>query len=108
MDLLASTSSLYEKVCQDEQIHLRPEEAVESFFGKADDGFVFVERSVEHKRDAGQVAELFDQSMITRIGFLVNRLQSPGSVDMNNGRNHVPIFGTNLEHFHHERDVVVG
>src|SRR5437763_17086677 len=103
MDLLASTFSLYEKVSQNEQIHLRPEKAIERFFGIADDRFVFVERSVEHKRDPGQVAEMFDQPIIARIGSLVNRLQSPGSIDMDNSRDHVPIFRADLENLHHER-----
>src|SRR5947209_13637106 len=59
-----STFSLDEKVSQDEQIHLGSKKAVERFFRIADDRFVFVERSVEHEWDAGQVAEMFDQPII--------------------------------------------
>ena len=45
--------SLDEKAAEHEHIHSGAQEAIERFFGAADDGFVFVERSVEDEGDAG-------------------------------------------------------
>ena len=46
------TFSLHEEATHDQNIHLRTEEAIERFFGPADDWLIFVKGSVEHEGDA--------------------------------------------------------
>src|SRR5205823_3075836 len=77
MDLLDLIFSFQEKIAQHEQIHFRAQETIERFLGVANDRLVFVERSVEHERDAGEIAKVFDQPVITRVGFFVDGLQTP-------------------------------
>ena len=78
MDLLHAYSEISvprdPEISDHEQIHFRAKEAIERFFWIADDRFVFVERSIQHKRDARQIAEMFDQPIIPRIGFFVDGL----------------------------------
>lgn len=45
--------SLNAEIPEHEQIHLRAQKAVERFFRITNDRFVFVERRVQHHRDAG-------------------------------------------------------
>jgi hypothetical protein len=47
-----------EEAAEDEDVHIGAEEAVEGFFGAADDGFVFVEGGVEDHGDGGEGMEL--------------------------------------------------
>jgi hypothetical protein len=58
------------EISEHQDIHLGAEETVERFFRIADNRFVFAKRSVAHKRDAGEVAEMFDQAIIARDWFL--------------------------------------
>ena len=45
--------------------------------------------------------------MIERIGALGHCLQAAGAVDMGDCGDQRPFFGADLEHLHHEGDVVV-
>jgi hypothetical protein len=47
----------HKKTPEHEEIHLRAEKTIERFFGAADNGFVLVERGIEHERDAREFME---------------------------------------------------
>lgn len=47
-----SAFSLKQEAPDGEKIHFRAQEAIERLFRPADDGFVLIERGVEHERDA--------------------------------------------------------
>ena len=66
--------SFQEKAAQSEHIHLCPQKAIERFLGITDDRLVFIKGGVEHHRYAGQLAENFNQAVITRIRFFVHGL----------------------------------
>src|SRR6202171_6699786 len=71
-----------EEVAEDEGVHLSAAEAVKSFFGAADGGFVVVEGSVEDDGNAGEIFEGFDKLPVTRIGFVSDGLQAASTVNV--------------------------
>src|SRR5437763_15485839 len=64
------------KIFQNENVHLGAQKTIERFLRITDNRFVFVKRGVEQEGDAGQIAKMFDQTVITRVGLLVDSLQS--------------------------------
>src|SRR4030095_6836688 len=65
-----------------QHVHFGPPEAVNGFFGLADNRFVFVKAGIEHDRDAGFALECFDQVVVERIFLARHSLQPTCVINM--------------------------
>jgi len=63
-----ATSTCNDYIAQNQFIHFRPEETIQCFLRLADHGLVLIKGSVEYHRYARQIAEAFDQLVISWIG----------------------------------------
>jgi hypothetical protein len=55
-------------ISQNQPIHFRPEETIQCFLRLTDHGLVLIKGRIEYHRYARQLAEAFDQLVISRIG----------------------------------------
>ncbi len=60
----------------DENIHVRPQEAIEGLFRVAHYRFIFIKRGIEQHRYTGDPIEFADQLMIKWVIFLANGLKA--------------------------------
>ena len=86
-----------------EHIHLRPEKTVNRFLGTADDGFVVVERSIQHHGHAGEIAEFPDQPPVARVGLLRDRLEAARAIHVRGRGNGFSFLGAHRIRLRHER-----
>src|SRR5690242_7387297 len=63
-------------------IHASPLEAIDGFFGRANDGFVLIETGVENYRDASPSMKGGDQIVVQRIFLASHGLQTSGVIHM--------------------------
>src|SRR5215471_3485954 len=66
--------ALHDVAPDDENVHLRAEEAVERFPGTKHDGLVFVERRIEEDRHAADALEGLDEIPVAGIRPAAHRL----------------------------------
>src|SRR5687768_3034086 len=92
----------HEVVADGEGVHAGAEEAVDGFFGGADDGLVFVEGGVEDDGDAGFFAEGGDEAVVARVDAGFDGLEAAGAVDVGDGGDDAPFFGEDVVDFEHE------
>ena len=105
--IYSSLLPFHKPVAQYQNIHLRPQETIQCFFGLAYDRLVFIKRSIEQNRNAGHSSELFNQLPVDRIVFPSYGLQPARAVHMSYSRYYFPFFRFNLLHFKHERIRVI-
>src|SRR5262249_39547470 len=96
-----------QRAAKDQDIHLRAQEAIERLIRLADDGFVLVERGVEHHRHSGAVAEGFYEAIVARISPTADSLKSARPVDMADRGDGGALFCADLKYLHHEWHGVV-
>src|ERR1051326_7232147 len=66
-------------------IHASPLEAIDGFFGSANDGFILVETGVENYRDASPSMKGRYQIVVQRILLASHSLQTSGAIHMIDG-----------------------
>src|SRR5262245_37614731 len=90
-----------------QHIHTSAKETIERLLRLTHHRFILVKRGVEHHRNAGEFAVGPDQSMISRVGAPIDRLQPTRSVDMSDSGDQWPLVLADLEDLHHEGNVIV-
>ena len=91
------------EISQHQHVHLRAPETIQSLFGAADDRLVVIERSIQHDRHAGEIADRAQKLPIERIGRAADGLQPRGAVHMRGRGNHGALFRAHRIGKGHER-----
>ncbi len=74
--------SLEKEAAHDQNVHLRPEEASERFFGAADDRLVFVKGSVQKQRDGSKKIEGRNELVKERVNLAVDASQTSSTASI--------------------------
>src|SRR5580704_7214187 len=82
-----------QEIAENQRVHLRALETIESFFRAAYDGLIVVEGSVEHDRHSGLSFKFADERVVTRIRLAGDGLQAAGAVDVRWRGNFVALLG---------------
>src|SRR5439155_27162990 len=86
MPALTCATLLQHVMPHHQNVHLRPEEAVERLLREVHDRLVFVERGVQEHRRAGLLLEGLEELPIERIGPAAHRLEPPAAIYVRHGR----------------------
>ena len=98
---MQNSSASHLVIAQVNNVHAGLEKTIERMLGRANDRFVFVERGVQDHRYSGQFVEVRDQLVVTGIRSRIHRLQTAGSVNMRDGRDHAMFFAAHWIHHEH-------
>src|SRR5262245_3890347 len=98
-----ASNLLHQVIFDSQHIHLRPQEAFNSFLRSAHHGLIFIERSIEHDGDTGQFLELPDKLPVAQILVSIHRLQSSRPVHVRRGRYFVSLLRLDPVGHQHKR-----
>src|SRR5436190_8020878 len=94
-------------VLEHQRVEVGVLKGVHGVLRRADDRFLYVERSIQKKRNSRDLSKFFDELPVSRIGLFDDHLWSGSTVDMHHGRNFLFVFVSDADHRDHKRIVML-